>query len=371
MHRTAAGILAAVAGLLFGNAASAQRVGASIDLGALALRYTDSEDAKAIALSPAAWFQSPSSSLAATGTLSQFLNGGWSLQGEADGSLFTHRYSLFLGEIEGTAGGSTHTGGERTGQLLGVARAHIANDYRGMWIGGGAGSAYDGLSWRNVLQGEAAAWARFNAATAFVSVTPVSIADSVKYTDAQLSGSLNLAAVELVATGGFRSGGSSKSWGSASITAWIASYLAIVGSAGTYPIDLTQGFPGGRFASLALRVGSRRYPPAASSVREIGGLDAVSRTSYRFESRDLGGGIRELRLNAPGAASVEVMGDFSDWNAVRLENAGGGWWSHSFRLEPGIHELNVRIDGGPWVIPPGLHARADEFGGSVGVLVIR
>jgi hypothetical protein len=371
MRRMSACILAVMAGMSFGNAASAQRAGGSIDAGALNMRYADSVEANAIALTPVVWVESASSSLSATATVSQFIDGGWSAQGIGDGSLFTRRYSLLLGEVEGTAGGSTHNDGSRTGQILATARAHLTDDYRGVWIGAGAGSGYDGSLWRSVIQGEAAAWARFSAATAFVLVTPVSIGDSIKYTDTQLSGSVNLPVVELGATGGFRSGGDGKSWGSASITAWIASRIAIVASAGTYPVDLTQGFPGGRFASLSLRIGTRRFPPATSSVREIEDLNTVPRGGLRFESKSLGNRLREIRLRAPDAHGVELMADFTGWKSVKLADAGGGWWSATFPVAAGIHELNVRIDGGRWIAPPGLPARTDEFGGSVGVLIVK
>jgi hypothetical protein len=371
MHRMSACILAVTAGMSFGNAASAQRAGASIDAGALNMRYADSVKANAIAITPAVWLEAASASLSATGTASQFIDGGWSAQATGDGSLFTRWYSLLLGEVEGTAGGSTHNDGTRTGQLLASARAHLASDSRGVWIGAGAGSAYDGSLWRSVIQGEAAAWARFNAATAFASVTPVSIGNSTRYTDAQLSGSLNLPVVELTATGGVRSGGGSKSWGSASITAWLVSRIAIVASAGTYPIDLTEGFPGGRFASLSLRIGTRRFPPATSSIREIEDLNTAPHGGVRFESKTLGNRMREIRLRAPDAHGVELMADFTGWKSVKLADAGGGWWSAIFPIAAGIHELNVRIDAGRWIVPPGLPSKTDEFGGSVGILIVQ
>jgi hypothetical protein len=372
MHRMSACILVVMAGVSFGNAASAQRSGASIDAGALNMRYADSVNANAIALTPAMWIESSRATLSATGTISQFIDGGWSAQANAAGSVFTRRRSLFLGEVEGSAGGSTHNEGAHTGQLIAIGRAHIMNDFRGAWIGGGAGRANDGSSWRNVVQGEAAAWARFNSATAFASVTPVAVADSIRYTDAQISASLNLPVFELGATGGHRSGGGSKSWGNASVTAWVAPRIAIVASAGTYPVDFTQGFPGGRFASLSLRIGMRRFPPATSSIPELEDLrSSTSSSPLRLESRELPGGQRRIRLYAPKAASVELMADFTDWKTVKLENTGGGWWSSPFHLTPGIHELNVRIDAGPWITPPGLPSKTDEFGGSVGILIIR
>jgi len=371
MHRISACILAVLAGMSFGNAALAQRPHASIDASALNMRYADSVNSNAIAVSPVFWVESPFTSLSGSGTVSQFIDGGWSLQGTADGSLFTRRYSLLLGEIEGTAGGSTHNDGMRTGQLLASARAHVTNDYRGAWIGGGVGSAFDGSVWRKVLQGEAAAWTRLGNATLFASATPVEVADSIRYTDAQLSASLGLPIVELTASAGTRTGSTSRSWGSASVTAWIASRIAIVASGGTYPVDLTQGFPGGRFASLGIRVGARRFPPATAAAGEMDDLSAVSRSAPRLESRSLGNNVREIRFYTSSARTVEIMGDFTDWKAVTLRNAGGGWWSTSLPVRPGIHELNLRIDGGKWTPPPGIPRKTDEFGGSVGVLIVR
>jgi hypothetical protein len=381
MLRMSACILACMAGVSFGNAASAQQAGApqpraSVDFGALNMRYADSVKSNAIALTPAFWIESSSTSLSATGNISRFSAGGWSLQGNADGSVFSPRKSFFVGELEGSGGGSTHNDGARTGQALTMARAHFANDVRGIWIGGGLGGAYDGAAWKSVRQGEAAAWARFRGATAFASVTPVGVGSDIRYTDTQLSGSLNLPIIELDASAGFRSGSNipsestSKSWGSGTVTAWLASRLALVASAGTYPVDLTQGFPGGRFASIAIRFGTRRYPPATPSINDLS-TAAASRSVSRFETRNVSGGLREIRIQAPNAHAVEIMGDFTSWHPISLENVGGGWWSASLGIPQGIHELNMRIDGGKWIIPPGLPAKTDEFGGSVGVLILR
>jgi hypothetical protein len=32
--------------------------------------------------------------------------------------------------------------------------------------------------------------------------------------------------------------------------------------------------------------------------------------------------------------------------------------------------VNTRVDGGPWIVPPGLTTMTDDFEGEVGVLVI-
>lgn len=343
---------------------------ASIDAGALNMQYADSIDANAIAVTPSFWIDSRKASFAATSTLSQFSGGGWSAQGAADGSLFTPRRGIFIGEFEGTAGGSTRNDGSRTGQLLASARVHISSDTRGIWLGAGAGGTWDGVEWRNVRQGEAAAWIQQNNTSVSITATPVIVDDSIRYTDAEISGGLNLPRVDLSASAGFRAGsrlptlgGTAKSWGSATVTGWLASRIAIVASAGTYPVDLTQGFPGGRFASLGIRFGSRRFTPTREPL-------AVPLPRNVFALRSISGEMREIRIRMSSAESVEIMGDFTGWNPVALSNEGDGWWSARLPVKRGIHELNIRMNGGKWVIPPGLPRKSDEFGGSVGVLVV-
>ncbi len=367
------------AGLIAPVAVQAQETGASVDIGGMSMRYADSIDATAIALTPTFWTGSRLTSLVVSGTLSQFTSSGWSAQGAGAASAFTRRIGLLMGEIEGAAGGSTHNDGSRTGQALAMARAHLAQTTRGAWIGAGAGRTWDGVEWRNVRQAEVAAWARMASFTAFASASPVVVDDSIRYTDAQLSGSVNLARVELAASGGFRSGsrlptlgGTAKSWGSASITGWFRPRLAIVASVGTYPVDLTQGFPGGRFASLSIRIGSRRFPASTASLSQLEDFPMSSRSvPPSFEMRSAGGSSRELRVRAASAQSVEVMGDFTDWQPLGLHLGGDGWWSITLPIAAGIHELNIRVDKGSWSVPEGMASKTDEFGGSVGILVVR
>ena len=74
-------------------------------------------------------------------------------------------------------------------------------------------------------------------------------------------------------------------------------------------------------------------------------------------------------MRAPGARFVEVMGDFTRWEPLRLERAGGDRWQTTVMLEPGVHQVNLRIDGGAWMPPPGAPTTADGYGGTTGVMV--
>ena len=75
-------------------------------------------------------------------------------------------------------------------------------------------------------------------------------------------------------------------------------------------------------------------------------------------------------LRCKDAHAVELTGDFTDWAPVRMTADEGGWWSATLPVEPGIHQVQVRIDGGPWQVPPDLPRTTGEFAGEAGVLVV-
>jgi hypothetical protein len=68
---------------------------------------------------------------------------------------------------------------------------------------------------------------------------------------------------------------------------------------------------------------------------------------------------------------VEVMGDFTDWQPIALAPTGDGRYRFAMGLPAGVYRFNVRVDGGPWGVPEGAGRSPDDFGGSVGVVVVR
>lgn len=77
-----------------------------------------------------------------------------------------------------------------------------------------------------------------------------------------------------------------------------------------------------------------------------------------------------FRVRHPGAALVEIAGDFTDWRPVGLRRVGNGVWEVRLPVPSGLHLMSLRIDGGPFEAPPGLEAAADGFGGRAGVVVV-
>ncbi len=376
-------VLAAPALFYYAGNAHAQRAAASIDVGAVALRYADTVNATAAALTPDLRIDWSQGIAEALGTLSQFAGGGWSAQGVVSASLFTPRSRGFFGELTGSAGGSTHQDATRTGEALANARIHFARSASGAFVGGGGGTTWDGSGWRRVLLGEIGAWADFPAGTALLRVSPASVDDSAKYVDGQLSLTWTRERLDVSALAATRWGSrlpfdptGTRTWASVAVTAWATPVFGIVGAGGTYPVDPTQGFPGGRFISLGIRLASGRRnalnastsPGIETARTEVPGTASAAADVFRAEARPQG--VVLLMVHAPSAGRVEINGDFSGWTPVDLERTSEGWWTRALPIAPGKYEMNLRVDGGSWIVPPGLLGMKDEFGGSVGLLVV-
>lgn len=380
--------MGAVGALLFcGRAGRAQRVESTFDVGAVSLRYADSLSVTAATFTPDLRFESDRALAQFTGTFSQFAGGGWSAQGTTSGSIFSPTKRNLLGEIAGVAGGSAHQDRTRTGQMIANARIHFLKASAGTFAGAGAGGTWDGNAWRDLLMGELGVWFQNTTGTALLTITPVAVDDSIRYLDGQLTLSRTLGNIDVSVLAGARGGGQNpgvdtraRAWGSLSAAAWVVPRLAVVAGGGTYPVDPTQGFPGGRFISLGVRFGGPRrvsmgtkYPEPSVESEAIGEPAGVypglGVQAFRVERQTPGTVL--LRVDASDAKLVEVSGDFSGWTPVKLQAGGDGSWTGSFPLAPGQYQMNVRVDGGSWLVPPGLLSLKDEFGGSVGLLTIQ
>jgi len=81
----------------------------------------------------------------------------------------------------------------------------------------------------------------------------------------------------------------------------------------------------------------------------------------------------EFSLEAPGATTVAVAGDFSGWESdFVLEDADGdGIWTGRIPITPGLHKYMFVIDGTEWVTDPGAQRYADDgFGNRNAVLAV-
>jgi hypothetical protein len=359
--------------------AQAQRSERSVDVGGIALRYADTVNTGAAALSARNLVDWGRAFAEGSGTYSQFFSGGWSAQGALSGSFFSQTTRGFVTELGGFAGGSTHNDGTRTGEILGNLRLHFMRQRNEVFGGVGVGrTSFNGGS-QTILLGEVGVSSRFRDVDATATVSPVAL-DSVKYADTQLSLSWSRRNVDFDGVIGARIGdqlaglgATARAWGSVSAVAWLKPHLAAVFSGGSYPIDPTQGFPGGRFVSASIRISRGRMQealPAVGAARN--GMTALNEAPVvkRFTWEKSGAQSVTLSVEAPRASTVEASGDFTNWIPIQLRADGSGWWSVNLPLKPGKYQMNLRINGGSWIVPPGLLSMVDEFGGSVGLLIV-
>jgi hypothetical protein len=365
--------------------AAAQSAQASVDLGVSSLSYADTLDATAASITPGFRVAGPMAFLEGAGTYSKLDQGLWTTQGVLNGTAFLGAGSRFLGELAASAAGASGQNVSSTAKLIGTARANFVGTGAALWIGGSVGDGWDALSWKTLQSGEAGAWARSGVASIGASVTPTFIRGGARYTDFQASAHTEARTLDLDAGAGARAWQKeiagvdttrNQVWGNAAASLWILPSVAVVAAAGTYPSDIVQAFPAGRYVSLSLRVGSR-YPKAREASRDeslesIALVDdpprAAGVTGFRAESESDETVL--VRVSAPSAQTVEVSGDFTGWSPVGLSRDSGNWWSFCVLMGKGSHQLAVRVNGGEWVAPPGLVPLKDEFGGVSGLLVI-
>lgn len=77
-----------------------------------------------------------------------------------------------------------------------------------------------------------------------------------------------------------------------------------------------------------------------------------------------------FRVTAPEARSVQVVGDFSAWEATPMHRGEDEIWEVRLPLDPGLYEYAYVIDG-VWTTPPEATLTVDDgFGGRNGLLEV-
>jgi len=156
--------------------------------------------------------------------------------------------------------------------------------------------------------------------------------------------------------------GQTHTWLRAEATGWITHQVGITLGVGSESPYLLAASPPGGPLTLALRVAFGR------SGRGRGAKPAPPPDDRPFVVRALVGDLRAIRLRLAHAARVELTADFLDWRVLSFAPAGAGVWEVRVAIPPGRHRVSIRIDGGPWIVPPGLPAIDDDFTAASGLL---
>src|SRR2546425_6468104 len=81
-------------------------------------------------------------------------------------------------------------------------------------------------------------------------------------------------------------------------------------------------------------------------------------------------GYVRLTVRAPKARLVEIAGDFTEWQPISLARTSNETWGIVIAIVRGVHQMNLRIDGGAWIVPRGTTRINGDYGDEVGTFVV-
>lgn len=128
----------------------------------------------------------------------------------------------------------------------------------------------------------------------------------------------------------------------------------------TEPDPLTLAQPGS--ASGGMMIGR--------SFRVAGGSEDGNAV-YEIVNEDVGRSRVRFVVTAPdGAATVQLLGDFSLWDPLAMSPAGSGTWAVEVEVPEGVHHFGFLVDD-EWYVPDNApDVVADEWGRQSATLVI-
>ncbi len=282
-------------------------------------------------------------------------------------------------------------------QIDAEARVHLVfSQSGGMWLQTGVARPWRVALVSSVDVAGAGAWTRFGPATitgtytnfAFTRIANAS--DSVNslqtcvatgdsngclrqshFSDVQGSVHFEKGPVELDAQSGYRFGDAtdvtpdSRRWAAANAVVWLTSDVGMVAGAGRQPSNPARGLPARNYANLGMMFAA--WPAMAAGAVPI---EVRASAISKFDIAEAGLSLERVQVRIAGVQNVEVMGDFTDWQPVEMVQRGRDLWEALLPIGSGVHQLNVRVDDGKWLPPPGVPTMRDGFNGEVGMLVI-
>jgi len=302
--------------------------------------------------------QSASAWLSVDGYVSSFDSGYWATDLEGSvGLLAPVSRTVALG-LRARGYANYFEGGEWSGLGLAGVYAAVGAD---AWLGTLGASAgrlgrLDGtadlaLTGRVTLHGRAGPWS-FDAGLAGLD------AGDTAFADATLSAGLRFRKVLIDALFGVRVGDLTDDPWVQLLAEWqVLRGATLEAGVGTYPEDIT-GFASGTFARLGVRIGTPRRPAAFAPPRPPLVVLPLGPTQTR------------VTFEVEQARHVEIAGDWNAWTPQPLTELGGGRWQVVLPLGAGAYRFSLVVNGENWVVPPGVPELPDDFGGTVGLLVI-
>jgi hypothetical protein len=362
------------------------------DVGFAAVEYDNG-----LTLGAASLYQTLSASrdrgtLDAAWLVSMFTDGRWSMQGALAGArsslpipmapAFARMFRTMRGEVAVSTTSTAQQGFMPTFQVDASSRLRLESENRELALGARVARTFDGTEWRTTMLGETRASVRSGSRIYSARFTPMQLQDGDLLSDMEGGFVLPIRRTVVDATLGVRLGEARRgtvAWGTVNVTVPLFAEFWTTFSVGNYPVELLQGLPGARYAAINFRLPGARFPWRRVPVVPASMRRAPDRPELpTSESLALVIGspydslqLREVRVWAPGVDEVEVVADFTDWVPVPLVKERPGEWRGYYRVEPGAHRLNVRLNHVELGVPANLVRVADDFSGLVGVVIVR
>ena len=374
-------LLASVARPCRGQTLPAATAG-SVDLGAAFLQQPGLAATNVLTAASQLAYTAASYSLATNGVLAVTPQDRYTGQGVLTGSLYAPAGRRFRWELTGVTSAFGLSGAAPSFAWQAMAREHASWSLGGVFAGVGGGQVAQHGFAGSIATGQAGGFLRLDplgrdelsAALAYsdASLPTAPRSPRARYTDVVAYWDHRGDWIELSLGVGARTHRPRDSlvetWASGSAALWLSRRVALVASGGRALADQTRGVPSVRYLSLALRFGWRPTRPAgALLVRRPPREDDGERLDIRGGADSL----RVVTIRLPSAATgVEIMGDFTDWEPLAMASMPNGEWRVERVIAPGPHRVAMRVDGGPWRVPPNLPRVADDFGGEVGIVIV-
>jgi hypothetical protein len=362
---------------------SGRQTEATIDAAGSVVEYDGFLASGAAAISPTLRFNWPNASIGLQGSWIVFESGNQIVQATAAGAWLTPGRGPWRAEFSGSTGLSQYADQAAYGHLTGRTRIHYYGERSGGWLSLGSGWTVetDAVNHLEVgiggwsLSGPFAMGGNLNAGWV-AGDAYVDVAGSARWTKGRVQIEGELGIRPWVSAG--NDVGDPREGGFAEVAAIVslAERVALTFSAGSYPSDPPRGTLAAEYLNLGIRLHlSRPAPPAVPTISRavvraaeaLAASDFASRARLELDENDNG---HLLRVLVGRARSVELMGDFTDWEPVALQPAANGIWEITLQIPSGVHRLNVRVDGGEWLVPLGTRLEATDFGDAVGIIVI-
>jgi hypothetical protein len=361
----------------------AAQVAATVDVGVSWVRYDGYLASGAAHVAPAIRYRRPSLSLTARGSYLRFESGNTVLQSSFAGSWLSPALGHLRLELTASGGVSNYADFPTYGHAIVGGRLHRAGTRMGAWIGGLGGQSYFGGATSNAAQVEVGGWIARGPLLVSGVVTRTWFVDTA-YLDAVGQARWRTRHLDVRAIAGVRAwsdGGGSGTYAELTATVPLGDRLGIFVGGGRYPSDLVRGVLAGRYLTGGIRITGITFRDRAERGVDESLADLVRERTRRSSTPGMlaarleiipeRGSEYTLRIDAPGAEHVELMGDFTEWRPVALRRAEGARWEVTLPIQPGVHRLNVRLDDGLWRVPDGVRVEQDDYGGTVGIVLVR